>query len=272
MRRAFLLSALLIRLLLSGFSAWLNGQFLGSYLGDASIEQSNLTLPFNVSHIGTASESVLVVVHDDTGHDETSGALNPRGILGATLMSDNNSVKFSQWRVAGTAGGENNLDPVRGPYNEGGLYAERMGWHLPAFKDHAWPNAGSQLSFTTAGIKFYRTIVPLSIPKGVDVSISFELSACGTTKAFRAQLFVNGYQMGRFNPYVGNQIEFPVPPGILDYTGDNTIGLSLWAQTDNGACASVDWKVNYVLESSLDVTFSGDYLRPGWTSERLQYA
>jgi beta-galactosidase GanA len=245
---------------------------LGSYLGEPNVEQSNLTLPFNISHVSTSSENVLVIVHDDTGHDETSGALNPRGILGATLMSDSSSVNFSQWRVTGTAGGETNLDPMRGPYNEGGLYAERMGWHLPGFKDNAWVDAGSQLNFTGADIKFYRTVTPLSIPEGVDVSISFELSACGTTNAFRAQLFVNGYQMGRFNPYVGNQIEFPVPPGILDYKGDNTIGFSLWAQTEAGACASVDWKINYVLESSLDVTFDGEYLRPGWTSERLQYS
>lgn len=245
---------------------------MGSYLGDANVEQSSLTLPFNASHISPSSENVLIIVHDDTGHDETSGALNPRGILGATLMSDNSSVKFSQWRVTGTAGGETNLDPMRGPYNEGGLYAERMGWHLPGFNDNAWFGAGDQLNFTGADIKFYRTVTPLSIPQGVDVSISFELSACGTTNAFRAQLFVNGYQMGRFNPYVGNQIEFPVPPGILDYTGDNIIGLSLWAQTEAGACANVDWKINYVLESSLDVTFDGKYLRPGWTSERLQYS
>lgn len=245
---------------------------MGSYLGDANVEQSSLTLPFNASHISPSSENVLIIVHDDNGHDETSGALNPRGILGATLMSDNSSVKFSQWRVTGTAGGETNLDPMRGPYNEGGLYAERMGWHLPGFNDNAWFGAGDQLNFTGADIKFYRTVTPLSIPQGVDVSISFELSACGTTNAFRAQLFVNGYQMGRFNPYVGNQIEFPVPPGILDYTGDNIIGLSLWAQTEAGACANVDWKINYVLESSLDVTFDGKYLRPGWTSERLQYS
>ena len=109
---------------------------MGSYLGDANVEQSSLTLPFNVSHISPSSENVLIIVHDDTGHDETSGALNPLGILGATLMSDNSSVKFSQWRVTGTVGGGANLDPMRGPYNEGGLYAERMGWHLPGFNDN----------------------------------------------------------------------------------------------------------------------------------------
>lgn len=217
-------------------------------------------------------------MHDDTGHDETTGALNPRGILQASLLSPDNTTQFSHWRVAGTAGGESNLDPVRGAYNEDGLYAERVGWHLPGFDDRAWANSSagsSSLSFSGAGIRFYRTVVPLNIPAGVDVSISFVLSAAGSSpsaKAFRAQLFVNGYQYGRFNPYIGNQIVFPVPPGVLNYRGDNTIGLAVWAQTEAGASISVDWKINYVAESSLDVTFDGSALRPGWSAERLKYA
>jgi beta-galactosidase len=221
----------------------------------------------------------LLVVHDDTGHDETSGALNPRGILEATLLSSSEtSLNFTRWRVAGTAGGESNLDPVRGVYNEDGLFAERVGWHLPGFDDSKWPVASSAsstagLRFTGAGVKFYRTVVSLNIPSGLDVSISFVLSAPSvTTTAFRAQLFVNGYQYGRFNPYIGNQVVYPVPPGVLDYTADNTIGLAVWAQTEAGAQLSVDWQVNYVAESSLDVTFDGQGLRPEWTKERLEYA
>ncbi|KAJ5626349.1 beta-galactosidase [Penicillium lagena] len=255
-----------------GWSAWLNGQFLGSYLGDASLEVGSLNLTFGNATVHEASQNVLLIVHDDTGHDETTGVLNPRGILQASLLSNDNATNFSHWRVAGTAGGESNLDPIRGVYNEDGLYAERMGWHLPGFNDDEWADVGTQLKFTGADIHFYRTVAPLNIPKGVDVSVSFLLSACGDTKAFRAQLFVNGYQYGRFNPWIGNQVEFPVPPGVLDYTGDNTIGLAVWAQTDSGACTTVDWKINYVVESSLDVTFDGSYLRPGWTERRLKFS
>jgi beta-galactosidase GanA len=260
----------------SGWSAWLNGELIGSYLGNANLESGNLTITFPTGLVKQSGENVLLVVHDDTGHDE--GALNPRGILQASLLSSSGtSLNFSRWRVAGTAGGESNLDPVRGVYNEDGFFAERVGWHLPGFDDSKWPSTSSAssttgLSFTGAGVTFYRTIVPLNIRSGVDVSISFVFSAPNATNtAFRAQLFVNGYQYGRFNPYIGNQVLYPVPPGVLDYTGDNTIGLAVWSQTEAGAQITLDWQVNYVAESSLDVTFDGQALRPGWTEERLKY-
>ena len=91
--------------------------------------------------------------------------------------------------------------------------------------------------------------------------------------AYRAQLFVNGYQYGRFNPYIGNQVVFPVPVGVLDYTGENTIGVAVWAQTEDGAGITVDWKVNYVADSPLDVSgLETGELRPGWSAERLKFA
>ncbi|KAL4977037.1 glycoside hydrolase superfamily [Aspergillus desertorum] len=272
-----------------GWSAWLNGHFLGSHLGSASIEQANGTLTFPSNALTTdGTPNVLLVVHDDTGHDQTTGVLNPRGILEARLLSassdndDDDAPEFTHWRVAGTAGGESDLDPVRGVYNEDGLYAERVGWHLPGFDDSVWATVNeTSLSFTGATVRFYRTVIPpLSIPENTDVSISFVFSTPSTdntsaasTSAFRAQLFVNGYQYGRYNPYVGNQVVYPVPPGILDYNGENTIGVAVWAQTEAGARLDLDWRVNYVLGSSLNVgALDVNGLRPGWTKERESFA
>ncbi|PWY89958.1 putative beta-galactosidase B [Aspergillus heteromorphus CBS 117.55] len=258
-----------------GFSAYLNGQFLGSYFGNASIEQANETFSFP-SNATLTTQNTLLVIHDDTGHDETTGALNPRGILSAQLLTADNTPaqNFTHWRVAGTAGGESNLDPVRGAWNEDGLFAERVGWHLPGFDASSWP-VTSSLSFTGATVKFFRTTVDLDIPRGLDVSISFILGTPTNAPsiAYRAQLFVNGYQYGRFNPYIGNQVTFPVPVGVLDYTGENTIGVAVWAQTEDGAAIDVDWQVNYVADSSMDVSgLDTAALRPGWSAERLQFA
>ncbi|KKK16977.1 hypothetical protein P175DRAFT_0529889 [Aspergillus ochraceoroseus IBT 24754] len=275
-----------------GWSAYLNGHFLGSYLGSASMNQANGTLTFPNGSLSTNDTNILLIIHDDTGHDETTGVLNPRGILEARLLPTSNTSgtpEFTAWRVAGAAGGESNLDPVRSAYNEDGLYAERMGWHLPGFDDSKWAQASSassssssssSISFTGATVKFFRTVLPsLSIPTGLDVSISFVFStatnaSASASNAFRAQLFVNGYQYGRFNPYIGNQVIYPVPPGILDYRGDNTIGVAVWAQTEAGASLDLDWRVNYVVESSLDVagSLNADGLRPGWTEQRLKFA
>jgi hypothetical protein len=120
-------------------------------------------------------------------------------------------------------------------------------------------------------VQFYRSSLPLTVPAGLDVSLSFVLSAPGP-QTFRALLYVNGYQYARFAPYVDNQYAFQVPPGILDYNGDNTIALAVWSQTEGGAQVGVDVQVNYVTESSLNVLFDGSYLRPGWDSVRLQYS
>lgn len=260
----------------SGWSAWLNGEFLDSFLGDATLEQANLTLSFSGLTLNTDKPNVLLIVHDDTGHDQTTGALNPRGILESRLIGS--STGFSHWRIAGTAGGESNIDPVRGTYNEDGLYGERVGWHLPGFDDSKWKKVSikgdnSILSVEGATIKFFRTIVPLDLPSNKDISISFVLSTPSTSsKAYRAQLFVNGYQYGRYYPHIGNQVVYPVPAGILNYNGKNTISVAVWAQSEVGASIGLDWKVNYVADSSLDTrNIGGKELRPEWTSQRNKY-
>lgn len=137
------------------------------------------------------------------GKDQTSGATNPRGIYNATLLP---SGTFTSWRVQGRAGGEKNIDPVRGTMNEGGLYAERLGWHLPGFDDESWQNGtpGGQ----KAGVEFFRKVVKLDVPRGVDVSLGFVLGATEGRK-LRVQLYVNGYMFGKYIPHIGNQVVFP---------------------------------------------------------------
>ena len=251
-----------------GWSVWVNGDFIGSFLGNASLEAGNLTLSFSNATVNVG-QNVLLVVQDNSGHDETTGALNPRGITNATLLDGAN---FTSWKVAGTAGGDSDpIDPVRGALAEGGLTAERLGWHLPGFDDSGWTVSSPSTGFTGPGVQFYRTVVPLDVPAGLDVSLAFVLSSPGSLK-FRALLFVNGYQYGRFNPWIGHQIEFPVPPGVLDYSGDNTIGLAVWAQSEEGGQVGVDLTVSYVTESSYDFKFNSTYLRPGWDDKRLMYA
>lgn len=106
---------------------------------------------------------------DDNGHDETTGATNPRGILQATLITpDNSTLNFTTWKIAGEAGGDADpVDPLRGRLAEGGLHAERLGWHLPGFNDNSWAdakvstgtNSSAMISFKGAGVRFYRTVV-----------------------------------------------------------------------------------------------------------------
>jgi hypothetical protein len=221
--------------------------------GTSSTESASVSLSFTNAAVH-ATNNVLLVVQDNTGHDETSGAANPRRIYDATLLGEE-SFNFSSWKVAGAAGGELNIDPVGGALAGGGLYAEPVGWHLPGYNDGHWNDTTSpSVGKPGAGVTFYRTVVPLDILAGLDVSLSLVLNSPAGSK-LRVQLFVGGYQYGRFVPWVSNQVVFPVPPGILDYHGNNTIALAMWAQSEEGAKVDISWKIEYVHESSYDMRF-----------------
>lgn len=304
-----------------GYSVWLNSRYLGSYLGRSysgsgastfQIPNETLQPP---SNSGAKNENVLIIVMDNSGHELREGATDPRGIYNATLLGPSpDGYKFTDWKIAGTAGsalGIRDIDPVRGPLNEGGLYAERVGMHLPGYPDDGpgWSttldnhnsdrtlvgksnSTGSRLVVASPGIRIFRTTVPLHVPPELDVSISFKFSILqGKTpggkgsgrddddsSAVRVLLFVNGYQYGRYNPHIGNQVTFPVPPGILNYDGENTVAITVWNQRGregDGVEVGVDWVVEYVQESlgsGYDVGKIGEGLRTGWTKERKRFA
>jgi hypothetical protein len=82
-----------------------------------------------------------------------------------------------------------------------------------------------------AGVGFYSTTLPLDIPGGWDIPLSFIFNGDafnGQGRGWRAQLWVNGYQFGKFANGIGPQRRFPVPEGILNYRGDNYIAVSIW--------------------------------------------
>ncbi|KAG6844574.1 hypothetical protein H0H87_005789 [Tephrocybe sp. NHM501043] len=253
-----------------GWSTWLNGDFIGSFVGTTSASSQSLTLPFDNATLVENGENVLIVVMDHSGHDQRADALLPRGILEASLITTNNTT-FTKWTLAGNAGGESNIDPVRGVMAEGGLHAERLGWHLPGFDDSKWTSASPSDGIKGATIAFFRTTSNINLPKGYDASLELVLSAPAGSM-LRAQLYVNGYQYGKFVPQIGNQIAFPIPPGIVNVRGSNVIGLSLWSQSTEGAKVDLKWNVLGVYESSWDPGFDAKSLQPGWSEDRLLFA
>lgn len=188
-----------------GWSAWLNGILIGGDNGTSLLTTTtaNLTLPSSA----LLSNNVVTVVVDYHGHDETStaqGVENPRGILGASLLplpSGFSGTGFSSWKIQGNAGGSANIDFVRGPMNEGGLYGERLGWHLPGFTP-SYPIFNTSSPFTgisKSGIQFYTTTFHLNIDSDLDVPLGILLGAPAGTIA-RIMIWVNGYQYGIFGP------------------------------------------------------------------------
>ncbi|KAK9416193.1 putative Family 35 glycosyl hydrolase [Seiridium unicorne] len=265
-----------------GWNAWLNGQLIGGHEGNGSLTSTNATLSLPSSAL-KQKNNVITVVVDYHGHDETStgdGVENPRGILGAYLLPGGTSTStgFKLWKIAGNAGGPANIDPVRGPMNEGGLYAERLGFFLPGYNtDPRWhkygnsSNSSPQEGLSKSGIAFYTTDFYLDIDDDLDVPLGIEFSAPEGTIA-RVMLWVNGYQYGKYVPHLGPQTRFPVPPGVVNNKGKNRLAVSLWAQTDDGAKLDDVALFSYgQYQTSFSFNQDWRYLQPGW-SNREKYA
>ena len=181
--------------LASGWNAWLNGALVGGSAGNASLSATWALLDFRNATLAERG-NVLTVLTDYTGHDETStgpaGAENPRGIVGAVLYGPGNrTVEFTKWKIQGNAGGSANIDPVRGPMNEGGLYGERLGWHLPGFDTSSWETGSPVEGLRKAGVAWYVTTFELDIDEDLDVPLGIELDAPNGTLA-RVMIFMNG--------------------------------------------------------------------------------
>ena len=262
--------------LASGWSAWLNGNLVGGSPGNASRTSTSAVLDLS-SSVLYDTNNVLTIVTDYTGHDETStgptGAENPRGLLGVVLTSNGTSQVFTTWKIQGNAGGNTNIDPVRGPLNEGGIHGERVGWHLPGYATTGpqWSDGSPSQGLDTSGISWYITTFDLNLDADLDVPIGLELSAPAGTIA-SVQIYVNGYQYGKFIPHIGPQTRFPLQPGVLNVQGTNTLALSVWAETDAGArLDKVELFAYGVYQTGFDFARDSSHLRPGWTTDRLKF-
>jgi beta-galactosidase GanA len=205
------------------FSAWLNGTFLGS----STTGSADFAFPAGV--LKSDGDNVISVLTVNMGHDEDYNSSNAnktaRGLTTAALTGA--PLTSVTWRVQGVRGGENEIDPVRGPLSTGGLFGERAGWSLPGYPDDNWSAVTLPANDTTPGVSWYRTDVPLDLPKGQDTSLGLTISDDPSRK-YRATLFVNGWMVGNYVNYKGPQHSFPVPNGILNPNGPNSIAIAVW--------------------------------------------
>ncbi|KAF8994482.1 glycoside hydrolase family 35 protein [Cyathus striatus] len=240
-------------------SVWLNNVFLNTSFGNSTnnrriLEETDDKFILPPGALLPGKDNVITVVQDNMGLNETGGAngLNspksPRGIRGFKLDTGN----FTTWKVQGKVGGyENFPDKTRGVLNEGGLFGERQGWHLPGFNTAGWASRplSSGLPSSAAGVGFFVTTFKLATPQNLDVMMSFNFNE-PLGQPYRAFLFVNGWMMGKRVGNLGPQAKFPVHQGILDYNGENTVAVALWAMTPNVTVAPD-------LQVEIDAVFEG---------------
>ncbi|PKY08982.1 beta-galactosidase [Aspergillus campestris IBT 28561] len=251
-----------------GSAVWLDKTFLGSWPGLNANKDYSST--YKLPQLQKGKSYVLTVVIDNMGLDEnwTVGQdemKNPRGILDYKLSGhDASAIK---WKLTGNLGGEDYADKTRGPLNEGGLFAERQGFHQPKPPTQSWPSSSPLEGLTDPGIGFYSASFDLDIPQGWDVPLYFHFgNSTEGEPAYRVQMFINGYQYGKFVNNIGPQTAYPVPQGILNYQGPNWIALSVWALESGGAkVESLELGYTTPVLTSLEVEGSE---QPVWKKRR----
>ncbi|WP_112382345.1 beta-galactosidase [Sphingomonas carotinifaciens] len=219
---------------------WMDGRFVGQHELPAGLPRPITTgvaqfdLPAAAQE---AREHVISIMVRNNGHnwdlDSDDFHKEARGLISASLQAPGGrsfGVPIA-WKIQGKAGGEDLPDPARGPANNGGQYGERRGWHLPGFDDAGWRADAAQAPGTT----WHRARFDLAVPKGQDATIGIAFGDTATPRSvarYRALIFVNGWNMGQFIAHVGPQRVFPIPEGILNHHGANTIALAV---TSDGA-------------------------------------
>ncbi|KAH7111200.1 beta-galactosidase [Dactylonectria macrodidyma] len=240
-----------------GHSVWLDSTHISSWPGTAATMFSNETLKFPTLKAGRTY--VVTILIDHLGNDENFIASqqlmkDPRGVIDYSL--NGRDKEAISWKMTGNLGGEHYHDLSRGPLNEGGLYAERQGYHLPGAPTKKWKSQSPFDGVSGPGVAFFATSLPLDLPAGYDIPISLVFTNSTNTKSsapanFRAQIFVNGWQFGKYINNIGPQLSYPIPEGILDHNGINHLSITLWSM-DGGEVKldGLTLKANAVIQSA----------------------
>jgi hypothetical protein len=221
------------------FSVWLNGTFLGSGGVPAGtwpvpVATGGFGIPVGLSRPG--EDNVIAVLVRNMGHNQTYGDnafKEARGLIEVALTG---STAGLTWRIQGNAGGQDLVDPVRGPVNNGGLFGERAGWSLPGFPDQGWEPTALPAT-QQPGVAWYRTTFEYHPLAGQDTSVALRYTD-DPARHYRALLFVNGWNLGQYINDVGPQRDFVIPNGIL-VEGGNTIAIASWAADASGGLGEV---------------------------------
>ncbi|MCF3131308.1 beta-galactosidase [Streptomyces olivochromogenes] len=213
--------------------AWLDGEPLGTHRmpvpDDSTVRKGSWadTAVFPVrEQLRGPGRHVLSVLVRRMQHDQDGKALDTHKVArGLTAVTFKGASPEVSWRIQG----ERAADPVRGPQNNGGLFGEREGWHLPGFPDRDWKTVAFPRAERRQGVTWYRTSFRLAVPADVDASVGLVLED-DPYRSYRAQIFLNGWNMGQYINDVGPQHTFVLPNGILRTRGTNTLALAVLSE------------------------------------------
>ncbi|KAJ9478783.1 Beta-galactosidase [Pseudozyma hubeiensis] len=262
----------------SAFSVWLNGVYSGSAESDREKSASGADFSIPPQTLYAKDENVITILQDHMGIEMEAGQLPigfadedraleavklPRGIVAFSFPSLRTSERTEpevRWKVQGNFRGESAPDRVRRSLNEGGLRAEVEGWHLPGFDASEWSSVKDSRG-ERGRVVFYRTTFSLDLAEGIDLGLTFAFNEV-KGKKFRAQLYVNGWQMGKYVNHLGPQRRFPVHSGVVELRGKNEVGVSVWSLDEE----ELNWDPREGLTLEVDHLMSGE-ARDGYRLE-----
>jgi beta-galactosidase GanA len=219
--------------------AWIDGSFVGQAEHATGLPRppttgvATFTVPL---HLRTPGQHIISIMVRNNSHnwdlDADDAHKEARGLISASL-AEHSGKSFAvpiQWKIQGNRGGEDIADTVRGVANNGGLFGERMGWHLPGDPDRDWNTVRVPDHRVTPGTVWYRTQFDLAVPPGHDAALGLTIgdpTKLRSAGRYRVLIFVNGWNMGQFIAHIGPQRSFVIPNGILDPRGPNTLALAV---------------------------------------------
>jgi len=208
------------------FSVYINGNLVASRdnfrnfsgVGDDVAETFDIPIPSEVQHGGT---NTVVVVVESLGHnkDFENDARNPRGLV--ALKSYGAKIV---WRFrGGLLDGERGLCPVLAP-DVFSAYCPKIKVALP----HFWAPGDE-------GVGLYETKVKFNISDPDPEPLALFIPEAYS----KANIYVNGFLMGRYWHEKGPQHKFHVPWGVLKPKGENHIAIAVWKRWEAGGLGKV---------------------------------
>ncbi|KAF2493127.1 hypothetical protein BU16DRAFT_563304 [Lophium mytilinum] len=212
------------------WSVWLNDTYLSAFTGQNTTQYTSksFTLPQNIT-AGTPYVFTVLFEHMGNNENESGGITFLRGILNYTIDGKTPNIT---WKVTGNLGGEDYEDKVRGPLKKVASSQRDQVSLSPSPKhDLLVIVTSTRISLPTSSDTSVGSTFDLDLDASYDTPLSVNFEGTGS---LRVNLFINGYKFGRYIANIGPQRSFPVPEGIINHQGENTIGLILWSLDAEG--------------------------------------
>ena len=207
-------------------SVYMNGKLVESKdnfrnttgVGDDVAQTFEIYLPRGFQH---GDMNVITILVESLGHnkDFECDVKNPRGIVSLKCYGAKVVWRFR----GGLLDGEKGLTPVL-PKKDFAQYEPKGSVELP----HFWEPYEE-------GIGLYETNVTLNVKNPGETPVGLVIPEAHS----KANIYVNGYLIGRYWKEMGPQNKFFIPWGILKPRGKNHIAIAVWKRWEAGCLGKV---------------------------------